>query len=127
MSDENEDMVAEEIFQTMEDGSVCEDCDSQDGKRIEDVDMTLDHVFGYNCRCFTRIVPSDFAELLRNGDKSERQAAMTRDALGLVPDAMAVSDPDTGRLKAHVIIDFGDWMDSERGLSIMGTAGSQVR
>jgi len=126
VAEENGDIVAEEIFQTMEDGRVCEDCDSQDGKPIEEVDMSLDHIFGFRCRCFTRIVPVGFADLLRNGDEAERQAALTRDALGLVPDAMAIVDPETGKLKAHAMLSFDEWMGGERGINIMGVAGSRI-
>lgn len=128
VADENDDLVAEEIFQTMEDGGVCPDCDSQDGKRLEDVEM-LPHVYGFNCRCFERIVPRSFAELLRNGSDDEKQAALDMDARGLVPDAMAIKDPDSGllpseqKLKAHIIVSFDQWMGQE-GLSISGRAGS---
>lgn len=121
----NQDLVAEEIFQTMEDEAVCPDCSSQDGKNMEDVDMSLDHIFGFNCRCFSRIVPVEFADLLRSGDADEKQAALEMDARGLVPDAMAISD-ENGRLKAHISVKFADWVDSERGMSIMGRAGSEV-
>ena len=130
VADTNDDLVAEEIFQTMEDGRVCEDCDSQDGKRLEDVEM-LPHVYGFNCRCFERIVPRAFAELLRNGSDEERQAALDADARGLVPDAMAIKDPDSGlipseqTLKAHIFVDFDKWMGQE-GMSISGRAGAAM-
>ena len=121
VADANEGLVAEEIFQTMEDARVCEDCDSQDGKRIEDVEM-LPHVYGFGCRCFERIVPRGFAELLRNGTDEEKQAALDMDARGLIPDAMAIRDAD-GNLKAHIHVDFDQWMGQE-GLSISGRAGA---
>ena len=122
VTDENGDLVAEEIFQTMEDSAVCEDCDSQDGKRVEDVEM-LPHVYGFNCRCFERIVPRDFAELLRGGDEDEKAAALDADARGLIPDSMAIRGPD-GKLMAHIHIDFEKWM-GEQGQFISGRAGGE--
>ena len=128
VADENDDLIAEEIFQTMEDSAVCEDCESQDGKKLEDVEIE-GHVYGFRCRCFERIVPRQFAELLRNGTEEEKQAALDADARGLVPDAMAIKDASSGivpseqTLKAHIVVDFDKWM-GEQGLSISGRAGS---
>ena len=128
VSETNDDLIVEEIFQTMEDSGVCEDCESQDGKKLEDVEIQ-GHVYGFNCRCFERIVPRDFAELLRNGSDEEKQAALDMDARGLVPDAMAIKDPDSGilpseqSLKAHIHIGFDKWMGQE-GMSISGRAGA---
>ena len=128
VSETNDDLVAEEIFQTMEDSGVCEDCESQDGKLLEDVEI-FGHVYGFNCRCFSRIVPRDFAELLRIGTDEEKLAALDADARGLIPDSMAIKDPDSGilpseqTLKAHIFVTFDKWMGQE-GLSISGRAGA---
>ena len=120
VADENDDMVAEEIFQTMEDSRVCDDCDSQDGKLVDDVEL-LPHVWGFNCRCYTRIVPREFAEPLRDGTDEEREAALEMDARGMIPDAMAIKDPDTGKLKAHLTVQFDSWA-GRQGLNIVGQA-----
>ena len=116
VADSNDDIVAEEIFQTMEDERVCEDCDSMDGQPVEDAEPIPVH---FNCRCFQRIVPSDFAELLRNGTDEEKQAALDADARGLVPDSMAIYDPETHQLKAHIHVFFDAWAQ-QQDISISG-------
>lgn len=114
---ENEDLVAEEIFQTLEDSAVCDICDAEDGKPADEAEPIPVH---YGCRCFTRIVPRDFAELLRNGTDDEKQAALDMDARGLVPDAMAIRDAE-GNLQAHLHVDFDTWAGLH-GISIVGWA-----
>ena len=127
VADSNDDLVAEEVFRTMESSNTCEDCQGEDGKRLEDVDIH-GHVYLFNCRCFSEIVPRNFAELLRSGTEEEKQAALDADARGLVPDAMAIKDSASGlipseqTLKAHIIVSFDKWMENE-GLSISGRAG----
>jgi hypothetical protein len=125
VASENDDMVIEEIFQTMEDSKVCEDCDSQDGTPVDQVRVE-GHVYSFNCRCFERIVPRDFAELLRNGTDEEKQAALDMDARGLIPDSMAIKDAD-GNLMAHFSIDFEKWVEGYQGQYIRGQAGWTAR
>jgi hypothetical protein len=127
-AEENDDLVAEEVFRTMESSTVCEDCEGEDGKKLEDVDVH-GHVYGFRCRCFEEIVPRSFAELLRNGTEDEKEAALDAEARGLVPDAMAIKDPDSGiipseqTLKAHAVVSFNKWLCQE-GLSISGRGGN---
>jgi len=95
----------------------CPDCDAEDGKPADEAEPIPVH---YGCRCFTRIVPRDFAELLRNGTDDEKQAALDMDARGLVPDAMAIRDAE-GNLQAHLHVDFDTWAGLH-GISIVGWA-----
>lgn len=115
--DENEDVLEEEIWQTMEDGVVCPTCDSYDGKPLSEVPDDIPAHF--NCRCYTRFVPKSWADMLRSGDPGANELALSMDDLGLVPDAMAVRSPKTGELIGRAIVSFDDWKMT-RGLNIGG-------
>lgn len=117
VADENDELSAEEIFQTMEDYDVCPDCAPQDGKPVDEVEVQ-GHVYSFNCRCFERIVPRQWAELLRSGDADEREAALMADDRGLVSDAMVVRGADGG-LVAHFTMPFEKWVQG-RGAEISG-------
>ena len=121
VADENDDLSAEEIFQTMEDSAVCEDCNSQDGVKVEDVDVS-GHVYGFGCRCFERIVPRPFAELLRGGDDDEKDAALMADARGLVPDAMVVKGAD-GELVGTFTMPFEKYVRGRADIAGMSLSG----
>ena len=118
VADANGDLISEEVFQTMEDASVCPDCDSQDGVQVDRIKIE-GHVYGFNCRCFERVVPESFASLLRDGTAEEKEAALLADARGLVPDSMVIYDPDTHDIKAHEVVTFGEW---EKGMAVEGYA-----
>jgi hypothetical protein len=64
-------IVAEEIWQTMEDAAVCYICAPYDGRRLEDVDDEIPAHF--NCRCYARLVPHTWAALLRSTDATARR------------------------------------------------------
>ena len=66
IGDANEDSVQEEVWRTRGDLRVCDDCDSNEGESVEDVGFPPLHP---NCHCFTELVPSSFADLLRSGDQ----------------------------------------------------------
>lgn len=101
--DANQDMLADEIWQTMTDGRVCDLCDSQNG--LSRADVTVDMPAHPICRCFYRLVPKDWAELMRGADKD---FARQLDVARLVPDAMVLFD-DAGRPRAAVVVDFTSW------------------
>ena len=118
--DSNDDVVEEEIWVTMEDGSVCEICNDYDGKPLSEIpDDIPAH---YNCRCYTRFVPKAWADMMRSGNSDERDAAQAMDDAGLVKDSMAIRSPKTGEIIAHAVISFEDWQ-AERGQNIAGVAG----
>jgi len=109
-------MVAEEIWQTMEDGRVCPDCDELDGESIAHIGE--EPPLHPNCRCFARLVPAEWAGMLRSGDADEKEAALRMDDEGLVSDAMAIRSA-TGDLIAHAVVSFSDWL-GERAANLYG-------
>lgn len=110
------DVINEEIWQTMEDGDVCPVCAPYDGQPYDSVGDEIPAHF--NCRCFTRIVPKQWAELLRSGNAEDKELALKMDDKGLVPDAMAIRGPD-GQIDGTVTVTFSDWVDG-RGADFAG-------
>jgi hypothetical protein len=110
--DENDDIIEEEIWQTMEDASVCYICDDLFGMTREEVEAGgADDEPGFihpNDRCFYRIVPKAWAELLRSGDADAREQALQMDDEGLSIDSMAIRNAD-GELVGRVTIPFEKW------------------
>jgi hypothetical protein len=106
VADSNEELVAEEIWRTMEDTGVCPICDPRDGVSLSEIGDEIPAHF--NCRCFSQLVPRDWATLLRSGDPDDREVARMMDDADMVPNAMAVRGPN-GELTAHFTIDFNKW------------------
>lgn len=106
VADANEDMAADEVWLTLEDSSVCEECDSYEGKSLSVIhDEPPAH---FNCRCYTAVVPKPWAKMLAGGNEDERLAARRVDELGLVPQAMVITDAN-GMPVATVTVSFDDW------------------
>jgi hypothetical protein len=114
-------MVAEEIWQTMEDGRVCPDCDELDGETIAHIGE--EPPLHPRCRCFARLVPKEWAAMLRSGDPDEKEAALRMEDEGLVQDAMAIRSA-SGELVAHAVVSFSDWLGERAanayGMNIVG-------
>lgn len=117
--DENEDVLEEEIWVTMEDRVVCPICADYDGKPLSEVQDDIPA--HYNCRCYTRFVPKAWAKMLRSGDPDEREVAMKMEDAGLIPDSLAIRSPRTGDLIGRAIVSFEDWK-TDRGMNIAGAA-----
>ena len=115
--DANDDSVEEEVWVTMEDGSVCPICNDYDGKPLSEIEDDIPA--HYNCRCYTRFVPKAWAAMLRSGDPEEKERALQMDDRGLVPDSMAIYSTKTGELIGRAIVTFEDWK-SGRGQNIAG-------
>ena len=102
----NDNADVEEIWQTVHDVRVCDICAPLDGLTVEDAGMPPEHP---NCRCYLRIVPASWADLLRNGDATDIDLAKQMDAHGLVPNAMAIRD-EKGNIVGNTIVSFADWI-----------------
>lgn len=103
----NDNMVADEIWQTREDEKVCEICGPLDGltrEEAEAVDPEADMPMHPNCRCFWRVMPKDWIEL----SKSDPVLAHALDVAEAVPDGMYIRD-NQGNIKAAVVVSFTDW------------------
>lgn len=113
IAEANDDIVLAEIWQTLEDARVCDQCDPNDGLERDEVD---DDIPAHpNCRCFWRLVPQQWADLL----KEDPDTAREMDRRGLVPDAMALWDDKEQEMTGAVIVDFDKWQD-ERMAGISG-------
>ena len=108
----------EEIWMTMEDSGVCPICDAYDGKPYADVGDDIPAHF--NCRCYMRIVPKPWAELLRSGNAADKETALKMDDAGLVPDSMAIRGVD-GELVGTIVVPFEKWAGG-RGTTIYNMA-----
>lgn len=105
----NEDMNIIEIWQTRDNERVCDICDANSGLTMEEAD---DDIPAHpNCNCYWRMVPKSWADLLRSGDADDEELSRLMDAKGLVPNAMAILDPE-GELAAFNIVTFDSWMDT---------------
>jgi hypothetical protein len=112
----NDNMVADEIWQTREDEKVCEECGPLDGltrEEAEAIDPEADTPMHPRCRCFWRVMPKDWIEL----SKSDPVLAQALDVAGAVPDGMYIRDNE-GNIKAAVVVSFTDW--SKDKLSVGG-------
>lgn len=107
VSQSNEEMDVEEIWETRRDVRVCEDCDANEGLPAEDADGDIP--LHPNCNCYWRIVPAAWAELLRSGDDDAYKLAVDMDSKGLVPNTMAIRD-SSGDIGAYTTVDFGGWL-----------------
>lgn len=104
--DENPDATEEEIWRTSGDLRVCDDCDENEGKTLDDADGTIP--LHPNCHCFPQLVPASYAELLRSGDEDDRELAEQMDLEGVAPNALVIRGDD-GSMAAKAIVDFKDW------------------
>ena len=103
----NGELVEEEVWQTMEDTSVCEICaDNLGSTRTDASDDIPVHP---NCRCFWRLVPKEFGELMR----SDPEAAAALDERGIAPDALVIWDAEHKEIKAMAVVDFEEWKNEE--------------
>ena len=103
----NGDILEEEVWQTMEDTSVCDICADNIGATR---DSASDDIPVHpRCRCFWRLVPKQFAELMRN----DPEAAAAMDARGIVPYSLVIWDKDHKEIKAMAVVEFGEWKSQE--------------
>lgn len=110
----NEDMEMEEIWQTSLSARVCDICDAYKGFTAEEVD---DDIPAHpNCECYWRLVPAQWAKLLRSGEADEVELAKWMDANGVVPGAMIIRN-DEGDPVGKVIVKFEDWVEGRKALT----------
>ena len=94
LGDENDDIIDDWIWQSREDGSVCEDCAANDQQRRSEVDDDIPlHPW---CRCYWRLVPKGWDSLY------------DRDIPGQ-EGSMVVMGPD-GRPAAFLTVAFDQWI-----------------
>jgi hypothetical protein len=106
-AEQNNELLMTEIWQTMEDERVCEICGPLNGVPMSDVEE--DQPAHPNCRCFSRLVPKSYADLLAGEDP---EAAHELDRRGLVPDAMIIRD-ESGTISGLVMVNFDKWLDGQ--------------
>jgi hypothetical protein len=99
-----------EIWKTRYGLDVCDDCEENEGLTAEEAygDIPLHP----NCRCFWRVVPASFRQLLLQGNPESRSIAYDMDARGLVPDSIVMRDAD-GSLVGKLIVSFNQWMKDQ--------------
>lgn len=107
----------QEVWQTREDARVCDDCDPNLGLTEEEADGSIPQ--HPNCRCYWRMVPTAYADLLRSGDADSQALADAMDAENLVPDSLVIRDGETGDVVGKLIVTFDEWMQG-KGLAITG-------
>lgn len=107
--DENsDDLGLVEIWKTRYGLDVCDDCDSNEGLTAEEADGDIP--LHPNCRCFWRLVPASFRNLLLKGDSESRALAYDMDARGLVPDSLVIRD-ENGSVVGKTIVSFEKWAE----------------
>jgi hypothetical protein len=105
MSDLNGDVIQDEIWQTMEDERVCDECGPLDGLTREEADD--EPPLHPRCRCFWRIMPKQWIDL------ADRELAHAIDVAGGVPDGMYMRDPKTGEIKGATVVTFNRWAEDK--------------
>jgi hypothetical protein len=111
LADMNEDMDIEEIWQTSFGSRVCDICDGNLGKTRDEAD---DDIPAHpNCECYWRLVPAQWADLLKNGDASEAELAKWMDSKGIVPSSMVIRDED-GDPAGQVSVSFESWSEGQQ-------------
>lgn len=111
MTSMNGDLIADEVWQTMEDERMCDECGPLNGKTRDEIQD--DPPLHPRCRCFWRVMPKDWIDL----SKRDWQTAHALDLAGVVPDGMYIRDEATGDIKAHVVVKFSDWAKDKLTLS----------
>ena len=109
ITDLNEDLIEEEIWKTRGDDAVCDDCDQNEGKTIEEADGDIP--LHPNCHCYWLMVPKEYADLLRSGNEDDNDLAEKMLARGLVPNSLVIRSED-GNIGAKAIVDFKDWVEN---------------
>lgn len=109
-SEDNPDLSEAEIWQTMEDGRVCDECDPNDGLTRDEVSPEDEIPLHPYCRCYWRLAPVDWQTL------AGPEMAAEMDARGLNRDAMVIRNQD-GSVAAHLFVDFQEW---EAGMPLTG-------
>lgn len=99
-----------EIWKTRYGIDVCDDCSENEGLTAEEADGDIP--LHPNCRCFWRIVPASFRDLLLQGDDDSRGLAYDMDARGLVPDSLVMRDTN-GDIVGKTIVSFREWSNGE--------------
>ena len=102
----NEEAEVEQIWETRRNATVCDDCDENEGLSEEECDDEIP--LHPNCRCYWRMVPKEWAEMLRSGNAEDYETAVDMDSQGLVPTAMAIKDL-SGDLAGQTTVTFGKW------------------
>lgn len=100
----NREGIETRVWQTMEDGRVCDLCDPLDQLEEGDTDEEPGEVHPL-CRCFWRVMPRAWLDFVKQIDPD--QAAGLR-AAGLAPDAMAIYGDD-GKVHAHAWVEYQQW------------------
>jgi hypothetical protein len=110
----NDQAMMVEIWQTLEDAAVCPQCDDYDGQPREEAEEEIPAHF--RCRCFYRLVPRAWAELLAEGDETEKAQALQMDDMGLVPTSMIIRGED-GLPAAAAQVTFDTWASKMGAIS----------
>lgn len=110
VADANEDIAEEEVWQTLEDSKVCYICQDYFGEKRDDLEAQDVTIPAHpNDRCFWRIVPREWAEMLRSGDEAQQSIALEMDNQGMLDDAMAIYGADGRSLVGATTVRFEDW------------------
>lgn len=110
VSDANPDVADDEVWQTLEDTKVCPQCEDYFGESRADLEAEGVYIPAHmDDRCFWRIVPKAWADLLRSGDEFQRAMALQMDDQGLVEDALAVYGADGRTLIGRAVVSFEQW------------------
>jgi len=110
IADLNDDMMDTEIWRTGGGATVCDDCDANEGKTIEETDGDIP--LHPNCECFWEMVPQSFASLLRSGSEEDIALANALQAQGLVPQSMIIRDED-GNISGQFVVSFEQWLKGQ--------------
>ena len=101
---DNDGLTEKRIWRTMDDESVCEDCESQEG--LEEDEWEFDIPAHPICRCFVERVLLPYQAL--QGDDAVQ---------GVSPQAMVFHDPETGEEAGVAVVNFDEWAQ-KNGVSV---------
>ena len=91
----------ESVWVTMDDERVCDICRSQEGKTQDEAEYTMPaHP---KCRCWWRVKALDY-----------KQLAGALSVPGVSPESMIFRDPQTGKARGAVVVNFDAWAQSIR-------------
>lgn len=101
----NDGMLEDEVWVTR--GlNVCDACADNKGMTPDEADGQIP--LHPNCRCAWKLVPKDFADLLRSGTDADRALARDMKAKGMAPTALVIRGED-GEIAAKAIVSFSEW------------------